>query len=84
MQWWAEVPGRIIHDFRQTAVRDMVRAGIAEQYAMAMTEHKTRSVFDRYLIVDPAGLKEAAAMLDRGSSAAVATNFDTPPSAQPG
>ena len=65
----AGVPGRIPHDFRRTAVRNLERAGVPRSTAMAMVGHKTEAIYRRYAIVDHEMLKEGAAKLAAFSEA---------------
>ena len=58
--------GPIPHDFRRTAVRDLVTgAGVPEKVAMTITGHKTRAIFDRYHIVSETDKTQGIAQLAR-------------------
>jgi integrase len=57
----AGVPGRIPHDFRRTAVRNLERAGVPRSDGMEMVGHETESIYDRYAISDGTSKKESAA-----------------------
>jgi integrase len=66
----AGVPGRLIHDLRRTAARDFRRAGVSEGEIMRLCGWETRTMFDRYNIIDEADLAAAVAKRFNGRVAA--------------
>jgi integrase len=51
------------HDFRRTACRNMIKAGIPQAVAMAISGHKTDSMFRRYAILDKSAVQDAFEVL---------------------
>jgi hypothetical protein len=59
----------LLHDFRRSAARNLLGAGVNQDVAMRITGHKTASMFSRYNIVAESDLAEAAEKLEIRRSA---------------
>jgi integrase len=70
----AGLPGRLFHDLRRTAVRDMIRAGVPQSVAMRISGHRTTAIFLRYDIASEADKRDAL----RRTQAHRATQTTTP------
>jgi len=52
-------PNLVPHDMRRSAVRNFRKAGLTENEGMAMSGHKTNSIYKRYDIIDEQDLRES-------------------------
>jgi integrase len=77
----AGCPGRIPHDFRRTAVRNLERAGVSRSVAMKLTGHKTENVYRRYAIVSSGDLADASRKLHALTGTISGTNSQSDESA---
>ncbi|HEX8943346.1 MAG TPA: hypothetical protein VF785_09425 [Gemmatimonadaceae bacterium] len=59
----ASLEGRLVHDLRRSAVRNLERAGVSRSVAMKLTGHRTEAVYRRYAITSAADLAEGVAKL---------------------
>lgn len=53
----------LLHDFRRTAVRNLIRAGVDRDVARRISGHETDSIFSRYNITVESDLADAARKL---------------------
>jgi len=65
----AKVPGKLFHDLRRTAARNLRRAGIPETVIMKIGGWRTRSVFERYAIVSRTDIADAMRKLQQSEQA---------------
>lgn len=70
---------RLVHDLRRSAARDFRRAGVSEGEIMRLCGWETRSMFDRYNIIDEADLAAAVAKRFNGKVTAKSEGFAEQP-----
>ena len=58
--------GMLRHELRRTTARNLIHSDVPEVVRMRITGHRTRSVFDRYNIVRPVDLQDAARKMADG------------------
>lgn len=59
-----EAPGRVLHDLRRSAVRDLIRSGVPRRVAMLISGHRSESTFSWYDIEETREVKDALAAME--------------------
>jgi hypothetical protein len=57
--------GLLIHDFRRSGVRNLIRSRVPRRIAMKISGHLTESTFERHNVVDSTDLHEAMAKVEK-------------------
>jgi integrase len=68
----AGVPGRLFHDLRRSAVKNLDEAGVSRDVAMQISGHKTQAMYSRYNIADVKRVRKALERTQEFREAAVA------------
>lgn len=68
---FADVPKLLFHDLRRTAARNLRRIGVGENVIMKIGGWKTRSVFQRYDIVDNRDIADAMKKLEQNEKSQI-------------
>ena len=61
------------HDFRRSAARNLIKAGVDRRTAMKITGHKTEAIFERYNIKTTDDVREALIKVGQFKTATVST-----------
>ena len=64
----AKCPHVVIHDFRRSAVSNLVNAGVSETDTMEISGHRSRTVFDRYNVRNTKRLHDAISKVEKSHS----------------
>jgi len=64
----AKCPHVLIHDFRRSAVSNLVNAGVSETDTMEISGHRSRTVFDRYNVRNTKRLHDAISKVEKSHS----------------
>jgi integrase len=67
----------LIHDFRRSAVSNLVSAGVSETDTMEISGHRSRTVFDRYNVRNTKRLHDAISKVEKSHSLVIVKKLNT-------